>query len=58
MKMIQQTMKTKIILLALVATFAMTLFSSCSEIDCDDEIKPTTECEAESFCKPKNKANN
>lgn len=47
MKTIQQIMKTKIILLALVATFTLTLFSSCSEIDCDDEIYPTEECETE-----------
>jgi len=30
-------MKTKIILLALVATFAITMFSSCSNEDCFGE---------------------
>lgn len=43
-------MKTKIILLALVATFAMTLFSSCSELDCEDEIHPNQKCETENIC--------
>jgi hypothetical protein len=34
-------MKTKIILLALVAAFAITMFSSCSNDDCfGDDLKP------------------
>lgn len=38
---LQQTMKTKIILLALVAAFAITMFSSCSNEDCfGDDLKP------------------
>lgn len=47
MKTTGQIMKTKIILLALMATFAMTLFSSCSSMDCDDEIRPTVGHETE-----------
>ncbi len=50
MKMIQQIMKTKIILLALLATFTLTLFSSCSELDCEDEIHPTEECDTLEPC--------
>lgn len=35
-------MKTKIILLALVAAFAVTMFSSCSNDDCfADDLCPT-----------------
>lgn len=33
-------MKTKIMLFALVATFALTLFSSCSGGDCFEDLCP------------------
>ncbi len=35
-----RTMKTKVMLAALIAAFAITMFSSCTGGDCD-EVQPT-----------------